>query len=40
MARGDLKTATNVLKEQVKMFGLEAPQKVEVDTGDFKIEFN
>lgn len=40
ISRGDLKTAANILKEQVKMFGLEAPQKVEVDAGDFKIEFN
>lgn len=40
MATGDLKTATNVLKEQVKMFGIDAPQKVEIDGGEFKIDFS
>lgn len=39
MSRNDLKTAATVLKQMTSLFGLDAPTKVEVDAGDFKISF-
>lgn len=39
--KGDLKTATTVLKQESDLFGLNVQkQDVEVSTGEFVIEFN
>ena len=39
--KGDLKTATTVLKQESDLFGLNVQrQDVEVSTGEFVVEFN
>lgn len=39
--KGDLKTATTVLKQESDLFGLNVQkQDVELSTGEFTIEFN
>lgn len=41
MERGDLKTATNILKQESDLFGLNIQkQEVDVNAGEFEITFN
>lgn len=40
MERGDFKTAATVLKQQTALFGLDAPQKLDVGDSEFTITFN
>lgn len=41
MERGDLKTATNILKQESDLFGLNTiKQDIDVNAGEFEITFN
>lgn len=41
LERGDLKTATSILKQQSDLFGLNTiKQEVDLNAGDFEITFN